>query len=148
MIALSPRVTRKRTETDVVKSCLSAIGKIRGVRGARNNVGCLKDERGIPVTYGLGTGSPDIVGLVTIGGVNSAVDSLRHLRPRAFAFAIEVKRPVEEGGKAPTPAQKTWAKAAGRRGCWSGLARTPDEAVRFVLSLIVSIADDLQGLAR
>ncbi len=152
MIALPPKQPRKRTETDVVKACLSAIGKIRGARGARNNVGCLEDKRGIPVTYGLGEGSPDIVGFITIGGVNSATPGYRlalvplrsgesdlDVAPLALTWGLEIKRPKEEGGRNASPNQRTWKRAAERRGVPTGLGRTPVDAVDFVQSVIASL---------
>lgn len=143
---LPPRVPRKRTETDVVYSCLGAINRIRGVRGSRNNVGELKDERGIPVVYGLGTGSPDIVGAITFGGVESAVASLRALPPLAFTFAIEVKRPREDGGRGATRKQRSWMAVAERRGFLVGVARSDVEAIALVLEWISTCRSRLAAL--
>lgn len=112
MIDLGPRPAKKRTETNLVRAVLASVGAIRGVRATRNNVGTILDVRGIPVTFGLAEGSPDVVGIVTFGGVNTSVPSLIGCRPIAIAFGIEVK----EEGKAPKPNQRTWAAVATKRG--------------------------------
>lgn len=135
MIKLEPRAPRKTTETDLVYQFVVAIMRVRGVRAARNNVGSIRDKRGIPVTFGLGDGSPDIVGVITFGGVESSHVGLVKLPPIALAFGIEVKRPRELGGKAPSPNQRGWHHVARRRGFPVGVARTEEEAVAYVREL-------------
>lgn len=146
MISLPPRVPRKITETDVTHACIVACNREKGVRCARNNVGQLKDERGIPVVYGLGTGSADVVGVITFGGVNSALEAFRFLTPTAFAFAIEIKKPKELGGRGATRPQRAWHAVARRRGMLVEVARTPDEAVFFVRGWVVEIGRRLVRL--
>ena len=63
----------------------------------RNNVGVLRDERGVPVRFGLGVGSADLV-----GGIKATV-----LPPFGRLLAFEVKRP----GQKSTPYQLAWARA-------------------------------------
>lgn len=145
MIKLAPKPPRKRTETDVVYACLQAVNRIGGVRATRNNVGMIQDSRGIPVTYGLGVGSPDIVGVITFGG-NEAPRFLEHCPPIAIAFALEVKRPTEDGGRSATRDQKAWALVAARRGMLVGLVRAPDEAVSYVYATIKELRQRLLRL--
>lgn len=120
-IKLPPREPRPITETDVLKRILEALAHEPGVRAARNNVGTLTDLRGIPVTYGLGNGSPDVVGIMTFG----------RALPIAIAFGVEVKKP----GKKAEPHQRAWHAVAKRRGMYVGVATSEEEAVTFVRSL-------------
>ena len=163
MIALPPRPVREPTETDLVRSILVAVNRIRGVRAARNNVGTIEDRRGIPVTFGLGEGSPDIVGVITFGGVETWAPSsscgpcdvlgadhrgpctltprgvsplLRVQDPLAVAFALEVKKPKRYA----TRVQKAWHVVAKRRGLLVALVRSDVEAVDFVNGAIVELA--------
>lgn len=79
----------------------------------RNNVGKLKDARGVWVTYGLGVGSCDLVGIVA---------------PSGRLFAVEVKT---EDGKT-TPEQEAWIAMINRFGGVAGVARSVDEALAIV----------------
>lgn len=146
MIKLEPRAPRKTTETDLVYQFVVAIMRIPGVRASRNNVGTLRDKRGIPITYGLGDGSPDIVGVLTFGGVESSHVGLVRLAPIALAFGIEVKRPREDGGKAASRAQRGWHHVAIRRGMPVGVVRTEEEAVAFVLDLRTQLSARLRAI--
>jgi hypothetical protein len=131
MIKLAPKPERKRVETDIVHEIMLALSRIRGVRVARNNVGTLTDARGIPVTYGLGDGSPDLVGVITFGGIESTFAVCAMLEPLSVAFAIEVKQP----GRYPSKKQRTWIKVAKRRGFAVGVARSDEDAIAFVNDL-------------
>lgn len=138
MIELPPRVPRKPKETDLVRSILAAINRLPGVRATRNNVGTIEDRRGVPVTFGLGEGSPDIVGILTFGGGNTAPAErdegtllLRTLDPLAVAFAIEVKQPK----RYETRLQKAWHATARRRGLVSCVARSDEDAIAFLAVL-------------
>lgn len=133
MIPLPPREKRKPKEIDVQAAIVSAVGRLPGVRVVRNNVGTIEDSRGIPVTFGLGEGSPDLVGVITLGGPESAIRELAHLEPIALAFGIEVKQP----GRYATRTQRGWHHVARRRGMPVGVARSPDDAVAFVTELLV-----------
>jgi hypothetical protein len=148
MILLPPREPRKRTETDVVYGILGALNAIRGVRAVRNNVGVLEDKRGIPVSFGLGEGSPDVVGAITFGGVESFLELVRHLEPIALTFAIEVKRPRDEGGRGATRDQQAWHATAIRRGILTNVSRTPAEACDFVLEAIATFKERIFALSR
>ena len=127
-IALPPRPPRKRIERDIVREILVALNRIPDVRATRNNVGRIEDSRGVPVTFGLGEGSPDLVGVITFGGPS---------HPFAIAFAIEVKQP----GRYPTRIQRAWHKVAARRGMLTETCRDAGEAVDFVTRTIETIGE-------
>src|ERR1019366_9150433 len=79
MIEIPKKPPRKRIETDVTNEIRKWLGETSDVRLMRNNVGELRTvvrmrpdlgpniaEVGRPVTYGLGTGSPDLVGHIAV----------------------------------------------------------------------------------
>ena len=142
MIPLPPKAPRKRVETDIVREILVGVNAIAGVRAARNNVGTIEDVRGIPVTFGLGEGSPDIVGVISFGGVESTISSLRRMRPFAIAFGIEVKQPKRYA----TPKQKAWHAVARRRGFSTCVARSDHEAVDFVHKLRLELVASMRAI--
>ncbi len=144
MIKLPPRPERKVKESGILGECLRAIGAIRGVRCARNNVGVLTDVRGIPVAFGLGVGSPDIVGIITIGGPESAINAYAWMPPKAFAFGLECK--VQ--GKYATPAQRSWHEVAKRRGMHVDVVRAGVEAARKVTDELERLEHWLDAVAR
>lgn len=76
----------------------------------RNNCGKLPDRNGRWIAYGLGVGSPDLVGA---------------LRPSGRMIAVEVKLP----GSKPTPEQIAWHRAANSAGVLVVLAHSVDEAL-------------------
>lgn len=99
----------------------------KGWRVFRNNVGALKDERGIPVRYGLANDSPtvnkriksgDLIGLrpvfITPQMVGTVIGQF---------VSIEVKKPGwHYTGTGREPAQLAWAKlviALGGYACFS-----------------------------
>lgn len=61
------------SETALVKQILLAIGGRPDVRVWRNNTGCLIDDRGRPVKFGL-QGSADIIGLIKPSGRFLAIE--------------------------------------------------------------------------
>jgi hypothetical protein len=118
-IQLGDRKPKRRTETTIVQEILGAINALPNVAASRNNVGMLKDARGIPVFYGLGEGSPDIVGIITMGAHPYAI---------AVAFGLEVKQP----GKYATRKQRAWHMVAKRMGLRTSVVRSYREAVDAV----------------
>lgn len=76
----------------------------------RNNCGRLQDRGGRWVSYGLGLGSPDLVGI---------------LRPAGRLVAVEVKVP----GKKPEPHQDAWHRAARAAGALVIVAHSVEEAL-------------------
>jgi len=79
----------------------------------RNNVGMLRDSRGVPVRYGLGVGSPDLVGLVIGSGQ---------------FLAVEIKTPV---GRL-SDEQKAWLATVQKMGGIARVIRSVDQAVELV----------------
>lgn len=78
-----------------------ALVKEPGVLLWRNNTGRLQDARGRWITYGLGVGGADLVGMVQIWPSPSSVCQI------GIFFALEVKRPKEK----PTAEQIAWSNA-------------------------------------
>ena len=133
-VVKSPRVQRRNETRDLTKPILAALNSLPGVRIARNNTGVLKDERGIPVRYGLGLGSSDLVGICSM---HISV----HLNPEdpsymaqyrttrvGRAFALEVKWP----GEKPTADQVRWLAAVRRLGGFACVVHSIEEATRAV----------------
>lgn len=119
---LPERKPRKRTESTAQAETIAALNRLPGVRVARNNVGRLQDRNGTWVAYGLGVGSPDIVGIYTAELCHNP------LCPVALAFGVEMK---SETGKLRHE-QELWRDAMQRRGLPTFLARSAEEAVRQV----------------
>lgn len=103
---------KRRTETTIQGEAIAALNRLPGVRVARNNVGRLRDRNGAWVTYGLGVGSPDVVGIYT------------HRSGHALAFGVEFKTST---GRVSHD-QELWHAAMKRRGLPTFLARSPEEA--------------------
>jgi hypothetical protein len=109
------RTTTRETETSILRAIHSALNRTNHTRVMRNNVGKLQDARGRWVTYGLGIGSADLVGVVkTPSGT----------RP----LAIEVK--ASNGHT--TKEQRAWLAVAKKWGVVCGVARSVEEAMAIV----------------
>ncbi len=137
MIELPPRVKRV-TETSVLRAVLVAVNRIPDVRAVRNNVGmspcackacvpalCVACKRRLtrPIAFGISSGSPDIVGIITLRGV-------------ACAFGLEVKVAARRNAHTERlRRQEAWRIVAGRRGMMCGLVTSVDEA-RAAVDLI------------
>ena len=103
------------TEADIVRSIMLALSK-GTVRLWRNNVGKLPDAQGRWVTYGLGVGSSDLIGVsMQANGIGRMV-------------AIEVKAP----GKKATTAQKDFIDCVIAMGGQAGVAHSVEEAVEIL----------------
>lgn len=113
----------RASETPIMNAALLALNRLPRVKAMRNNVGKLEDATGRWVTYGLGDGSPDIVGIITIGTERF---------PIACAFSIEIKRPGGYTKPDRLRLQEAWRRAAVKRGMLSELAFSADEAVAIV----------------
>jgi hypothetical protein len=116
-LGLPPATPRKRTETTIQGEIIAALNRLPGVRVARNTVGRLRDRNGAWVTYGLGVGSPDVVGIYTWRRRFTS-------QTLSIAFAVEVKTPT---GRVSHD-QELWHAAMKRRGLPTFLARSPEEA--------------------
>lgn len=112
-------MTTARREADVLRDVLRAFDGAADVRLWRNSVGTTEEWGAGPrgtvqarhITYGLGPGSPDVVGVLTVGGVGVWV-------------GIEVKSPT---GRV-RPEQAAWLAAGAARGMVTGVARSVDDA--------------------
>jgi hypothetical protein len=126
MIAL-PRRPKKIKETPLVKAIETALNRMPGVWAMRNNVGSLEDKHGRWVTFGLGTGSPDIVGAITLSPVGAL--------PVAVAFGLEVKTPHARNAHPEVQAgQRAWRGLAERRGMQCAKVTSEAEALDAVRS--------------
>lgn len=114
------RPVRSDLESDILARIRKAIAAMPDVRVFRNNVGVLKDATGRRVTYGLGVGSADLIGSVTVTRNGSP--------PFARAVAIEVKRP----GEKPSEEQARWLAMAREAGWIVGIATSPEEAIDLI----------------
>jgi hypothetical protein len=96
----------------------------RGVVLFRNNVGKLKDAFGRWVSFGLGVGSSDWIGITPY--IVKAADVGRKI---AVFTAIETKRP--QGGRV-TPEQQHFIEFVRKTGGIAGIARDAEEATRLI----------------
>lgn len=145
MIDLPPRAPREASEADLTTAILNALRLIPGVHATRNNTGktpvpCEACRKAMcrrclarlvrPVTYGLGAGGPDIVGIYS------------HL-VGALAFGVEVKRPrdrLRDGSESQaedrSAEQVAWHRAAQSRGMPVWTCRAVEDAAREVRAWI------------
>jgi hypothetical protein len=105
------------TEAQLTAAILDALSRSGRGMFFRNNTGKLQDARGRWVTFGLGVGSPDIVGISSDGpgGVGRFV-------------GIEIKT---ETGRV-SPEQAAWLGAARKAGALVGVVRSVREALALV----------------
>lgn len=95
------------TETDLLHRIREALVETGHVMLFRNNVGFDRERR---VKYGLGLGSPDLVGL---------------LRPSGRLCGFEVKTPIGRVSKE----QNLWHAAARSAGGFVAVVRSVDDAM-------------------
>jgi hypothetical protein len=118
-IALPARKPRMPTETDLVGRIRKAVCAQPGAFVTRNNVG-----RFGAVQFGLGEGSADLVGCVTIRVMGWAV---------ARTFALEIKLPGRERANPERIAkQRAWLDALIKRGGYGEMVSSVDEALAAV----------------
>lgn len=109
------------TETSLLVAIRAALAEMPGVALFRNNTGMLQDIRRRSIRYGLGIGSPDLVGWVTL---NEAWGT-DPLPPRyARFFALEVKREGQQLG----PAQREWLQRINRAGGYAQVVYSVEQA--------------------
>ena len=99
-------------ETALMQQIRAACNQMPDVRLFRNNTGFASKER---VRYGLGTGSPDLVGVVCVNGIGRAI-------------GMEVK--TEKGRL--TPEQKIWIDLGDRFGAPIACVRSVEDALAFI----------------
>lgn len=97
------------SETQIMREIRHRLNQTGRCRLVRNNVGLDREHK---VKYGLGTGSPDLVGVLRSGRV----------------FMIEVKTPT---GRI-RPEQKAYWEAAKKWGVTGGFARSVEEAFQLL----------------
>lgn len=85
----------------------------------RNNTGCLRDERGQLVRFGLCPGSSDLIGYRTVTITPEMVG-----QQVAIFAAVEVKAPKGR----PTPEQTAFLEHITAAGGIAGIARSVEEA--------------------
>ena len=105
------------SEADFMRRCMKRATDL-GARLFRNNVGVLKDERGVPVRYGLQVGSGDLIGWVPVTVTADMVG-----QRLAVFVSVETKGPK---GRV-TAEQMAWARAVQAAGGRAGIARKDDD---------------------
>jgi len=121
-----PKRDKRVVETPIVKRVIVRLNRLPNVWAARNNVGELPARHHDGwIRFGLGDGSPDVVGVITIGGPRF---------PIGVAFGVEVKTPHRRLSRdgAHGKNQEAWRRLATSRGMLCGLARSEDEAETLV----------------
>ena len=89
----------------------------------RNNCGVLRDQRGVPVRYGLQPGSADLIGWRTITITPEMVG-----QQVAVFTSIEVKSAT---GRL-RPEQRQWMEAVQAAGGIAGVARSVEDAEQIL----------------
>lgn len=113
---------RINPETPLVKRIQVAASSI-GCRLFRNNVGSLKDRNGTWVTYGLCTGSSDLIGWIPVKVTQEMVG-----KTISIFLALEVKTPT---GKL-TAEQQNFLSIVTQAGGISFVATSEEEATRIL----------------
>lgn len=137
MIPLTPKPERPQLESGVLAKARAELSGLPHMLVARNNSGALKDATGRLVRYGLGDGSADLIGCVSVAlyariihpfpdGSGYSIES-RKVRVGVYV-AIEMKRP----GKTATPEQRAWLDLYASRGAITGVAHSAEEALQIV----------------
>ena len=133
------RAERKRSETrDLVQPIIRALNRMPGVRVARNaNLGPVVpwakrlDPDARAIVAGLGTGSADVVGVVSVP-VLAPPPYLATAIGRAFV--LEIKLPAAPGLRAGTlrPDQRRWLATVRRFGGFAAVVTSVDEALALI----------------
>lgn len=118
----------RELEADIMAEVRQALAALPDVTIARNNVGVATMGRA-KVRYGLGIGSADLIGSLTIEmyvpqGNTNAWMPIKIAR----ALGVEVKRP----GQKPDDDQKLWAEDRRRRGWIVGVVHNAAEAIELI----------------
>lgn len=105
------------TEADIMRR-LQKLATGLKARLWRNNTGVLPDKRGVPVRFGLATGSSDLIGFVPVTITPDMVG-----QTLAVFASVEVKA---ERGR-PTAEQNAWIAMVRRFGGFAGVARNDED---------------------
>jgi hypothetical protein len=108
------RTVRQKTEREVLAEIRAALNALSFCRVYRNNTGKMQNVRGGVVRFGLGIGSPDLVGWVSLATV-------------ARFFALEVKR--SERSK-PTREQREWIGRINSAGGYASVVSSAAQALQ------------------
>ena len=139
-LAREVRPPKRRNETtQLVNPIIRALNHLRGVRVVRNsNLGPVvpyarRLEPTIrPILAGLGAGSADIVGIVSVP-CDCFVSAKIHV---GRAFALEVKLPLSDDGRHRAgelrPDQRRWLDVFRRFGGFAAIVHSLDEATAAV----------------
>lgn len=117
------RTTPGAAERDVLK-LLQDAAALMGVTLLRNNVGCLQDKHGRYVTFGLGVGSPDLVGW------ESVVIGPEHIG-QTFARFVGVECKREIGGET-SDRQSDYITRLLEAGARAGVARSVEDLQKIL----------------
>lgn len=130
----------RRSETrDIVQPIIRALNRIDGVRVTRNaNLGPVVpwhkrlDPSARPILAGIGTGSADIVGIVSVQWSHLAARP--DVETIGRAIALEVKLPAADGLRAGRigPDQRRWLSVFRRFGGFAAVVHSTEEAVAAV----------------
>jgi hypothetical protein len=127
-VRLAEKPKPRRNETrEILVPVRARLNSILGVRVARNNVGVLEWAPGKKLRYGLGHGSADLVGIVTVS-VWFVAGAIWTVSTFGRAFALEVKRP----GVKPKPEQVAWLAAFRRLGGFAAVVHSVEEGIAAV----------------
>ena len=136
MPAIVKRPPPRHNETrELTHPIRIALNKLPGVRIVRNNVGTVPLPSGGRITYGLGVGSADLVGMVTLDAYmfvqgGDAIGDVYAMSKRTIArpLLLELKRP----GHHPSPVQSRWLRTANRLGAYAAVVHSLEEALDAV----------------
>jgi hypothetical protein len=123
-------VTSPVTESQLTAAILDALSRCGRGLFWRNNTGKLQDNRGRWVSFGLGIGSPDIVGIIRCSVIVSAPmkSDLAHVTDFGRFVGLEVKT---DTGKL-SPEQSAWHAAASKAGALVAVVTSVREALDVV----------------
>jgi hypothetical protein len=115
---------KRRNETrELTRPIEAALNAMPGVRVVRNNVGTLEWAPGKRLTYGLGLGSADLVGICRVAVTRD--DAWWHI---GRVFALEIKRP----GQKLRPDQEKWSRVVRSLGGFCCVVHSVEEAIAAV----------------
>ena len=109
-----------KAETGLSAAIQDALALEPGLLLFRNSTGLFR-AHGHRVRAGLGNGSADLIGLLTVG---VRPNSSSPAAPWGRFMALEVKRP----GEKPEPHQDAWLASVRERGGFAAVVRSVDEA--------------------
>jgi len=125
-------------EGEIKRDILSALARVPGVRMTINANGVTTDARGNTITYGLGPGSADLVGIATstisevCGFVGEDERPCAVDRVIGRVVGIEVKRPGGHTDPKRRRLQDAWIATIKRLGGIAGYAYSVEDALALV----------------